>query len=180
MTKNETEQVQIVVDPRGLEIKTTENPNGKLKLEFEKISDIIKSTFEIEKPEYKKVFKPLKMEYYTLIDSTKVNSFKKYSEFLIIEFENQNDTDNEFKKIKTIAEKSLKDKKELFDYYGIFSKSGISFNKVDNWIIAHLLRCNMNPKDYEIDKKFSSELEKLDSEVDWIRSYCGWGKIEIK
>ncbi|MDG4715327.1 hypothetical protein [Winogradskyella marincola] len=179
-TEKETEQIQIVTD--STEFKTAEKQIEKIKpeLEFQKISETIKTNFGIENPKLKEVFKPWKTEYYKLIDSTKVKSFKHYSEFLIIEFENQTDSDIEFKKIKTIAEKSLKDKKELFDYYGIFSKGGISFNKVDKWIIAHLLRCNMYPKDYDIDKKFTSELEKFDSETDWIRSYCGWGKMEIK
>lgn len=182
VTDKETEQVRTVVDLTELQIKTIEKPDEKIKteLEFEKISEIIKSNFGIENPEFIKVFEQLEMEYYTLIDSSKVKSFKKYTEFLIIEFENSTDSDYEFKKIKTIAEKSLKDKKELFDYYGIFSKGGISFNKADKWIIGHLLRCNMYPKDYDIDKKITSELEKLDFEVDWIRSYCGWGKMEIK
>lgn len=181
-TEKETEQIQIVVDSTELKVKATEKQIDKIKpeLEFQKISEIIKMNFGLENSEFKKVFKPLEMEYYTLIDSNRVKSFKKYSEFLIIEFENQTDCDIEFKKIKSIAKKSLKDKKELFDYYGIFSKGGISFNKVDKWIIAHLLRCNMYPKDYDIDKKFTSELEKLDFGIDWIRSYCGWGKMEIK
>lgn len=158
VTKKKTEQVQIVVDSTELKVKTTEKQIEKIKpeLEFQKISEKIKMNFGIENPEFKEVYKPLEMEYYTLIDSNKVKSFKKYSEFLIIEFENQSDSDIEFKKIKTIAKKSLNDKKELFDYYGIFSKGGISFNKVDKWIIAHLLRCNMYPKDYEIDKRFTS------------------------
>ena len=162
-TEKETEQIQIIVDSTELKVKATEKQIEDIKpeLEFQKISEIIKMNFGIENSDFKIVFKPLEMEYYTLIDSNRVKSFKKYSEFLIIE-------------------KSLKDKKELFDYYGIFSKGGISFNKVDKWIIAHLLRCNMYPKDYDIDKKFTSELEKLDSEIDWIRSYCGWGKMEIK
>ena len=181
-TEKKTEQVQIIVDSTELKVKTTEKAiaNIKPELEFRKISETIKMNFGIENPEFKEVYKPLEMEYYTLIDSTKVKSFKKYSEFLIIEFENQNDSDIEFKKIKTIAEKSLNDKKELFDYYGVFSKGGISFNKVGKWIIGHFLRCNMYPKDYEVDKKFTSELEKLDSELDWIRTYCGWGKMELK
>ena len=181
-TEKKTELVQIVVDSTELKVKTTEKEIANIipELEFRKISETIKMNFGIENPEFKEVYKPLEKEYYTLIDSNKVKSFKKYSEFLIIEFENQNDSDIEFKKIKTIVEKSLKDKKELFDYYGVFSKGGISFNKVDKWIVGHFLRCNMYPKDYEIDKKFTSELEKLDSEIDWIRTYCGWGKIEIK
>jgi len=181
-TEKETEQTQSVYDLTELKVKVVEKQIEKIKpeLEFQKISGIIKMNFRLENSEFKKVFKPLEMEYYTLIDSNRVKSFKKYSEFLIIEFDKQTDCDIEFKKIKTIAEKSLKDKKELFDYYGIFSKGGISFNKVDKWIITHLLRCNIYPKDYDIDKKFTSELEKLDSEIDWIRSYCGWGKMEIK
>lgn len=179
-TEKKTEQVQIVADSTEFKIAEKQIEKIKPKLEFQKISETIKTNFGIENPEFKEAYKPLEMEYYTIIDSSKVISFKRYSEFLIIEFENQTDSDIEFKKIKTIAEKSLKDKKELFDYYGVFSKGGISFNKADKWIIAHLLRCNMYPKDYEIDKKFTSELEKLDSEIDWIRSYCGWGKMEIK
>lgn len=181
-TEKETEQIQIAADSTKLKINAYEKQIKKIKpeLEFQKISEIIKTNFGTKNPEFKEVYKPLEMEYYTIIDSSKVISFKRYSEFLIIEFENQTNSNVEFKKIKTIAEKSLKDKKKLFDYYGVFSKGGISFNKTDKWIIAHLLRCNMYPKDYKIDKNFTSELEKLDSEIDWIRSYCGWGKMEIK
>ncbi|GAA3592638.1 hypothetical protein Q4Q39_05705 [Flavivirga amylovorans] len=182
VTEKETEEVQIVVDSTELIIKTDEKQNGKSKskLKFEKISETIKSTFKIENLELKEMYKPLKDEYFTLIDSNKVKTFKRYSEFLIIEFENPSDSQNEFNKIKTVAEKSLKDKKELFDYYGIFWKGGISFNQTDKWIIAHFLSCSMYPKDYEIDKQFTTDLEKVAFEVDWIRSYCGWGKMELK
>jgi len=182
VTEKETEQVQILVDSTGLEIKTSENSNEKLKseLEFEKISEIIKSTFEIENPELKEVPKPWKTEYYSLLDSTKVKSFKRYSDFLIIEYDNAKISESEFDKIKTIAKKSINNKKELFNYYLVFSKGGTSFNLVNKWIVTHQLRCNMYPEDYEIDKQMTSEFEKLNYEVDWIRTYCGWGKMEIK
>ena len=182
VTKTETEQAQILVDSNDLKIETAEKQieQNHPELEFEKISEIIKYTFEIENLKFTNAHKNIKESYYPLLDSTKIKKIKHYPNFIIIEFTNKENAENEFGKIKTIAKKSLSDKKELFDYYGIFSKSGISYNKVDKWLIGHLLRCNMYPKDYEIDKKFTSELEKLNIEIDWIRSYCGWGKMELK
>jgi len=154
--------------------------NLKFKLEFEKISDIIKSTFNVKNIEPKKLYKSTQTEYYKLIDSSKVIDFKRYSNFLIIEFENPTSAKIEFEKIKTIAKKSINNRRNITEYHHIFSKGGISFNQIDKWIICHLLSCNMNPKDYEIDKKFTSNLETLNIEVDWITSTCGWGKLELK
>jgi len=182
VTEKETEQGEIVIDSIGLKIKTVEKQIGKVKtkLEFEKLSKIIKSNFEIENFELKEIYKPWEKEYYTLIDSNTVKSFKMYSDFLIIEFDNSLISESEFDKIKTVAKKSLINKKELFDYYGVFRKGGVSFNQIDKWIIVHFLRCNMYPKDYEIDKHFTSELENLNLELDWVRLFCGWGKLELK
>jgi hypothetical protein len=175
-TEKKTEQLQIEIDSSELKIKTVEKKieDNQPELEFDQISEIIKSTFEIENLKFTKANKIINESFYPLLDSTKIKEIKHYPSFILIEFNNKENAEIEFGKIKTIAEKSLTDKKELFDYYGIFSKSGISYNQVDKWIVGHLLRCNMYPKDYEIDKKFTSELEKLDSEIDWIRSYCGW------
>lgn len=154
--------------------------NLKSKLEFEKISDIIKSTFNIENVEPKRLYKSTQTEYYKIIDSSKVANFKRYPNFLIIELENPTSAKNEFEKIKTIAKKSINNRRNLTQYHHVFSKGGISFNQIDKWIICHLLRCNMNSKDYEIDKKFTSNLETLNIEMDWISSTCGWGKLELK
>lgn len=180
VTKKEIEQVQIKDDSTELKFENLEKEKVKRELEFKQISEIIKSNFKIENLEFSNAHKILIKSYYPLLDSTKIKNFKHYPKFLVIEFTSKESAENEFEKIKTIAKKSLKDKKELFNYYGIFSKSGISYNKVDKWVIGHLLGCNMYPIDYEIDKNFTSELKKLDAEVDWIRSFCGWGKMEIK
>ncbi|MDJ0646283.1 MAG: hypothetical protein QNJ57_09915 [Flavobacteriaceae bacterium] len=149
-------------------------------LEFETISQTLESTFKFGKPELKPVYKPLVANYYSLIDSNKVINFKSYLTFLIIEFDSPLNSKKEFAKIKAIAQESLNDKSVFKEYGGIFSKGGISFNQIDKWIIAHYLRCNMLAKDYETDKKFTTELEKLNFELDWLRSYCGWAKMEIK
>ena len=180
--EKETEQIQIVVDSTELNNTTTEKQNVKIKpdLEFKEISGTIKSHFGIESIEFTKAHKILKESFYPLLDSTKIKGFKHYPEFLVIEFTNLENAENEFEKIKLVAQKILENKKELHGYYNIFHKSGVSYNQIDKWIVSHLLACNMEPKDYEIDKNFTSELEKLGYEVDWIRSFCGWGKMEIK
>ncbi len=182
MTEKETEQVQIVVDSTGLKIKTAEKQikKNQFEFEFDKISEIIKSTFEIENLKFTNADKIINESFYPLLDSTKIKNFKHYPSFIVIEFTNKENAENEFGKIKSVAQKALMNKNELHDYYNIFHKSGISYNLIDKWIVGHLLACNMYPKDYEIDKQFTSGLEQLDSQVDWVRSFCGWSKIEVK
>ena len=177
-----SEKTQINVDstetksaPIDLDRETIES-----ELEFEDIAQIIESTFQYGDLELTPAYGPLEDNYYTLIDSSKVKSFKRYLIFLIIEFNTPLDAKYEFAKIKAIAEKSRDDKNVLNDYSGVFSKSGISFNQIDRWIITHSLRCNMLAKDYELDKKLTAELEKMNLGIDWLRCYCGWAKMEIK
>ncbi len=152
----------------------------KKNLDFELIEQTIETTFNIKIDKLKILPFDFKKNYHPLLDSTEIKTIKWLKGFKIIEFENSNISKVEFKKLKAVANKALKNKRALFDYHGIFHKSGVSYNQIDKWIIVHSLRCNMYPKDYKLDKLFTSNLEKLDNEVDWVKSYCGWGKIEVK
>ncbi|WP_425075962.1 hypothetical protein [Psychroserpens sp. S379A] len=148
-------------------------------LEFEKILETIDSTFQIKNAELNEVFKPWKEEYYSILDSTKIKKFQKYSEFLIIEFYDNDISLSEFDKLSAIAKKSEQDKKELFPFYQVFRKGGITFNNIDKWIIIHFLRCNMSKEEYEMDSLFTNILKDLNSESSSMRMRCGWPKTEF-
>ena len=172
---------QVVIDSTDLKIESDRKQKDlkESTLKFKKLSEVIDSTFDVKNAELKEVHKPWKKEYYSLIDSTNIKSFQKYSEFLIIEFHDSKNSISEFDKIKAIAEKSISNKKELFPYYHVFRKGGVSFFRIDKWIIIHFLRCNMYPKEYDIEKQFTTEFENLNFEVNLIRMRCGWAKAEF-
>jgi|GEM_PF-2773559 len=149
-------------------------------LKLEAITQTLSKHFDIQNTELKPASKRSQKYFHELLDATQIKSFKKLRDIYLIEYENATITAAEFGKLKAVAKQGLKQRKELRAYGQIFEKGGRSFNQVGKWIIVHDLRCNMYPKDYKIDRQFTTESEKLGFEVDWIRIYCGWGKLEIK
>ena len=165
------------IGPDKIEIKNVEPQVSRVNLEFEYVSDIIKSTFKIRELKLRNIRSQVADAFNTVLDSTKIEAIEEYSDFLLIEIEDSEMATEEFEKLKAFAARNNIKRDE---YHDIFRKGGISFNKLENWIIAHYLRCNMRPKEYEIDKSFSLKLEKLNADADWIRSSCGWTNIELK
>ena len=93
--------------------------------------------------------------------------------------QDENDSKIEYEKIKSKAEDLKTNKRLASKYHKIFGKGGVTYIQMDKWIIAHFLRCNMTHDDYNLDKKFVGNLEIFNKDINWIRSYCGWKKIEI-
>jgi len=150
------------------------NPN----LEFNYISDLIQSTFKNEKFQPSTLFNRVEGAYQKVLDLGKIETIQEYSDFLLIELKDSKVAKIEFGKLRALAK--LTGRERADEFHDLFRKGGISFNLVENWIVAHYLRCSMDPNEYELDKRFTSELEKSHTEVDWIRSYCGWSKLEMK
>lgn len=160
---------EITVSNTLSEIDTME----KSEIYLEKILSIIDSIYDLDSVELNKKFWG-KERFFKHIDSTNMIEWKSYLTFTIFEFQSPEFSKKEYEKIKSIKKKIDNQEKFEFDPYDIFVKSGVTYVLLDNFIISHQLRCNMEKHHYDTDTEFAKTLTSLSTKSsDWLTFRCG-------
>ena len=144
------------------------------------LADIIDSIYNLQSIEFLPASKRAKNNFYEFTDSSNVIEFKSYISFQIVTYTSDSAASLEFAKIKGIATILKERRSYTMNIDHLLKKGGISIILADNKIISHDLRCNMAPVDYENNKKLISRIEQQATKSDWVTSFCGWSKVEMK
>lgn len=119
-------------------------------------------------------------EYFAKVFNSKYIEYsKRYKSISYFKFESAKKSKEAFQNIKSVGIEIKDDRKFPENVELYFGKGGETYIWFNSFIISHGLRCNMSIDDYELDERLALELIELAENGEWLRSYCGWTKMEI-
>lgn len=143
------------------------------------ISNAIKEIYDLESVKFKDCLWYDESDFEKLFGIAKVSSSYEFGRFVLFQFDSQEVSSNAFNNIKKMAEELKNQRKYPEDVELIFSKGGKTYILAEQFILTHALRCNMTKREYQLDKELALKIAEQTKKSSWLRSHCGWGKMEI-
>jgi hypothetical protein len=160
-------------------LPATDTVADKSKIDLEKVVSVINSVYNLDSIKLEKLPSDMR-NVFEHLDSSNLIDYNRYLSFVIYEFDSFESSSNEFSKIIKISN-SLHNRDNFTPkFYYLIHKGGVTHVLIDNFIVRHLLRCNMEKEHYKLDEYFVSELTKLSPNNNWTSYKCGWSGYTSK